>query len=80
MNSEITNLLITFVIVAGITLLILTDNNPQNGVSPYWLILALSLPQILRAFPKIRKLGVGTSQFIPNLYTHLQKKLRRTES
>lgn len=77
MNSEITNLLITFVIVAGITLLILTDNNPQNGVSPYWLILALSLPQILKAFPKMRELGVGTVNFFPNLFTYFQTKLRR---
>lgn len=78
-NSENTNLLITLLILGGIMFLYLTDNNPKN-TSPYGIILALSLPQILRAFPKMRELGVGTSQFIPNLYSYLQRKLRRTES
>ena len=79
MSSENTHLLITFLILGGILFLYVTDNNPKN-TSPYGIILALSLPQILKAFPKMRELGVGTSQFIPNLYTHLQKKLRRTKS
>lgn len=78
-NSENTNLLITLLILGGIMFLYLTDNDPKN-TSPYGIILALSLPQILRAFPKMRELGVGTSQFIPNLYSYLQRKLRRTES
>ena len=79
MNSENTHLLITLLILGGIMFLYVTDNNPKN-TSPYGIILALSLPQILRAFPKMRELRVGTSQFIPNLYTYLQTKLRRTES
>lgn len=78
-NSENTNLLITLLILGGIMFLYLTDNNPKS-TSPYGIILALSLPQILRAFPKMRELRVGTSQFIPNLYSYLQRKLRRTES
>ena len=78
-NSENTNLLITLLILGGIMFLYLTDNNPKS-TSPYGIILALSLPQILRAFPKMRELGVGTSQFIPNLYSYLQRNLRRTES
>ena len=79
MNSENTHLLITLLILGGILFLYVTDNDPKN-TSPYGIILALSLPQILRSFPKMRELGVGTSQFIPNLYTYLQRKLRRTES
>ena len=79
MNSENTSLLVTLLILGGIIFLYVTDNNPES-TSPYGIILALSLPQILRAFPKMRELGVGTSQFIPNLYAYLQKTLRRTES
>lgn len=79
MNSENTHLLITLLILGGIMFLYATDNDPKN-TSPYAIILALSLPQILRAFPKMRELGVGSSQFIPNLYTYFQKKLRRPES
>ena len=77
-NSENTNLLITLLILGGILFLYATDNDPKN-TSPYGLILALSLPQILKAFPQMRELGVGTFQFIPNLYTYLQSKLRRIE-
>lgn len=77
MNSENTHVLITLLILGGIMFLYATDSNPKN-TSPYGIILALSLPQILRSFPKMRELGVGTSQFIPNLYTYLQKKLTRS--
>lgn len=56
--------------------LYVTDNDPKN-TNPYGIILALSLPQILRSFPKMREFGVGTVNFFPNLFTYFQTKLRR---
>lgn len=79
MKSENINFLLTLLFVGGIVVLYLTDSNSENSTSPYGIILALSLPQILRIFPKMRDLGVGSSEFIPDLYSYIQQKLRRSE-
>ena len=79
MKSENINFLLTLLFVGGIIVLYLTDDNSKNSSSPYGIILALSLPQILRIFPKMRDLGVGSSEFIPNLYSYVEQKLRRYE-
>jgi len=72
-------LVINFVVffVISITILLIFEKDKSTSQSPYWLILAVSLPLILRIlFPKLRKLGIGTSDFIPNLMKLINSRFK----
>ena len=71
------NFLFFLIVAAGIIYLLFTFERSENGYSPFWMILALSFPALLRLFPKMRELGVGTVNFFPNLFTYFQPKLKR---
>lgn len=64
-----------FFLVAGFLVMLFTEKNEEQHFSHYWIILALFLPIILRfIFPKLKELEIGTSNFIPNLWSYFFKK------
>lgn len=68
---------VVFFIVTIILLLIFGKNNTESH-SSYWLILAVSFPVILRfIFPSLKELGIGTSEFLPNLMKLINSKLKK---
>ena len=72
------NLIINFFAFFAISffMIIVIGKNPQKNTSPYWLVLAVCSPIILSLiFPKLRKMGIGTSDFFPNLFIYLKDKL-----
>lgn len=69
---------LVFSIISFSILYFLENDNDDSKISPYWFILAVSLPIILRfLFPKLKELGVGTSYFFPNLYDYFKEKLKK---
>lgn len=72
-KKAILNFLIFFLIAFFIFLFIGNDNKTPS--SPYWFLLAIMLPILLRIiFPKLKELEIGTSKFFPNLYKYFKKK------
>lgn len=63
-------------IVIGFVFIVLknADENDNKGNYVFLLPFAFLLPYILAfIFPKLKKLGIGTSNFLPNLIEYLKK-------
>lgn len=70
----IISFIFVYLVSYSVTLETNTTINEGDKSSPYWLIFGISLPIILGIlFPKLKRMGIGTKDFLPNLYNQLFK-------
>lgn len=65
--------LISFIIVYFLLNTIDLESDNRN-IGVYWLLLIIiAIPIIKFLFPKLREMGIGSAEFIPNLFKFLRK-------